>query len=252
MKKEKNCLVKRMRSGMFQAVLFVAMAALSGCGVGNSSTDSQSPESTVVQPANNKLAIGKTQQFTLVSSYSGDVSSSVVWSSSSPSVATITPAGMASALAAGQTTIKASKGEVTYTTTLIVPVATVQFNNISGAQVSPAGIWDGTYTIYDAVDANEIGTYKFKLDLGLSGTSVTGTSALRYDNALRKSVGTFTEGQLSNGKINFIFTYIDPRVSHEMVNIGTAMISGTTMVGEVLENYNNGWNCSYRFTVNKQ
>ncbi len=32
------------------------------------------PESIVVQPYNNKLAIGKSQQFKLVSSYSGDVS----------------------------------------------------------------------------------------------------------------------------------------------------------------------------------
>ncbi len=126
------------------------------------------------------------------------------------------------------------------------------FGNISGAHASPTGIWDGTYTIYEAIDTKEIGTYTFKLNLNQNGTSVTGTSSLRYNIVSQKADGTFTEGTINDSVINFVFKYIDPRSSYEMVNIGTAVINGNTMTGEVLENHKNGWNCSYRFTVHKQ
>lgn len=255
MRNEDGCNVKKKHSQVVWSRLYtllLVIVCLSGCGGGSSDSPvNKAPESIAIQPANNKLAIGKTQQFKLVSSYTGDISSSAVWSSSSTSVATITPSGMVSAVAAGQTIISAVKGGISYTTALTVPV-TGTFDNISGVHPSATGIWDGTYTIYDAIEATEIGTYKFKLNLNQSGTSVTGTSSLRYDTPARKSDGTFITGNLNGSVMEFVFTYIDPRTSYEMVNIGTALISGTTMTGEVLENHKNGWNCSYRFTLTKQ
>jgi hypothetical protein len=65
---------------------------------------------TPASPAN--LAVGSTQQFTAVGNYSDgsqkNFNSQVTWSSSNPGVATISPSGLATGVAAGSTSITAS------------------------------------------------------------------------------------------------------------------------------------------------
>lgn len=89
--------------------------------------------SIAVTPTNPSIAKGTSQQFTATGTFSDnstqDLSSTVTWSSSSSSVATISNAtgsqGRAAAVAAGSTTITAASGSIKGTTTLSVTPATL-------------------------------------------------------------------------------------------------------------------------------
>ena len=79
-----------------------------------------------VTPADPTVAIGATRQFAVTGHFADgstqDLTSTAVWSSSAPGVATITAAGAAKAVAGGATTISATIAGVSDTTTLTVPV----------------------------------------------------------------------------------------------------------------------------------
>src|SRR5271157_1624270 len=72
--------------------------------------------SIAVTPANPSIAAGTQQQFTATGTYSGgrkkDLTSSATWTSSAPSVATVSSGGLATGVAAGSTTIKATSGSI--------------------------------------------------------------------------------------------------------------------------------------------
>ncbi len=86
-------------------------------------------QSIQVTPANPNLTVGQTQQFTATGTYSDgstkSLTSSANWLSSNTSVATISTSGLATAVAAGTSTITATFGTVSGTTTLTVPTATL-------------------------------------------------------------------------------------------------------------------------------
>ncbi|MGC2109429.1 MAG: Ig-like domain-containing protein [Candidatus Korobacteraceae bacterium] len=77
-----------------------------------------------LNPQNATIISGQQQQFTATATYSdgsdGNITTSVSWSTSVLSVATITNTGLASGISTGTTTISASLGGVTGTTTLNV------------------------------------------------------------------------------------------------------------------------------------
>ena len=81
-------------------------------------------QSISVTPANPSVAIGQNQQFIATGQYSDgstqDLSSSVSWGSSQPSLAGITTAGLASGLSGGSTAITATLGTITASATLNV------------------------------------------------------------------------------------------------------------------------------------
>ncbi len=80
--------------------------------------------SIAITPVSPSIAAGKQQQFTATGSYSDgshqDLTSSATWTSSTTSVATISSAGLATALAVGNTTIQAASGSVNGSTGLTV------------------------------------------------------------------------------------------------------------------------------------
>jgi hypothetical protein len=86
-----------------------------------------------VTPASPVISAGGTQQFTATGTYTDNstqnITSSVTWSSSTTSVATINAAGLATGVAAGSTTITASSGSISSTTTLTVGAAGISFSN---------------------------------------------------------------------------------------------------------------------------
>ncbi len=85
--------------------------------------------SIAVTPTTPSIAKGGMQQFTATGTYSDgsqqNLTSSVTWTSSSTSVATITGAGLATGLAAGSTTIQAASGAITGSTSLTVTPPTL-------------------------------------------------------------------------------------------------------------------------------
>lgn len=197
-----------------------------------------------VTPTDSTVYAGMTQQFVATGTLSDntlqDLTKQVTWSSSANSVARIGQDGRAAAVGVGTAAITASFGGITGS------------QNLNVTQLPASGVWEGTYTIYDAVNTNEIGTYTFKLVLVQNGTSVTGTTSLRYNTTGQiEADGELVEGRVTGRQIDFVFTYIDSRSSKKMVNIGTALISDTAMTGDVIENYNGGYNCSYIFNLKK-
>ena len=80
--------------------------------------------SIAVTPADAEILPDGTQHFTATGTYSDrrthDLTTTVTWSSSAPDVATISTAGLASAVETGQTTIEAAVGAINGSTTLNV------------------------------------------------------------------------------------------------------------------------------------
>jgi uncharacterized protein YjdB len=118
------------------------ISATFGGKTGNATLTVQPPTVTsiVVTPANSTLIVNATQQFTATANYS-DGSSQIVtgqatWGSSQVAFATITTGGLATAKAAGTTTISATFGGKTGNATLTVQAAPPP--TVSGVQVSPS------------------------------------------------------------------------------------------------------------------
>ncbi len=97
--------------------------------------------SIAVTPANASIAIGSAQQFTATGMYSSGTTQNLTgtgtWTSSNPAVATINSAGLASALAVGQTTITATSGGNSGSTVLTI---TAGFAPTTGS-MNPGRAW---------------------------------------------------------------------------------------------------------------
>jgi Big-like domain-containing protein/List-Bact-rpt repeat protein len=90
-------------------VLFVCFGVLSGC------SNPHGLDSVAVGPSAQSVAVGQTVQFTATGTYGNanhpsteNISNSVTWLSSSPSIATVNSTGMATGVSAGTATITAS------------------------------------------------------------------------------------------------------------------------------------------------
>ena len=90
-----------------------------------SATPQQVPLTSIaVTPSNPTVTVGGTQQFTATGTYSDgstqNLTGQVTWASSNTATATISPAGLATAVAGGTTTISATLGAVSGSTGLTV------------------------------------------------------------------------------------------------------------------------------------
>jgi hypothetical protein len=96
--------------------------------------------SIAISPTPSSLPAGETQQFAATGTFTDgstqDLTSSATWSSSAPTIATISPAGLASALLVGSTTITAVSGTIQGTTTLTVTPAVLV--SIAVSPVTPS------------------------------------------------------------------------------------------------------------------
>ena len=94
----------------FRALPLICLALfVAGCG------NPSGLDSVRVTPATQSVAVGQTAQFTAVGTYgnashpsSQDITGTVTWTSSTPSVATVSASGVATAVSAGSTIITAS------------------------------------------------------------------------------------------------------------------------------------------------
>ena len=111
--------------------------------------------SLAIAPANSSMPADATKQFSATGTFSDnstqDMTQLVLWSSSTPSVATITNQGLSSSLSTGNTTIQAMFGSVSDSTTL-----TVSNVKLIAIAISPANgrVQKGTSAKFTAV-----GTY---------------------------------------------------------------------------------------------
>jgi trimeric autotransporter adhesin len=170
-----------------------------------------------ITPVDLTLGIGINQQFTATATYSDgstqDLVRGVTWSSSSASVASMNGSGLATTAGAGQTTITATVGSLSDTTTLTVVSAhlisidvepkavsialgtTQQFSAIGifddgSTQLLPSVTWtssvSGTATVSASGLATSVGTGSATIS-AISG-SVTGTASLSVNSATLVSI----------------------------------------------------------------
>jgi uncharacterized protein YjdB len=142
------------------------------CGSINGSTSLTVTPPTLVSitvtPANPSIAVGQQQQFTATGTYTDaskkDLTSTATWTSSAPSVATIS-SGLATSLAAGSTTIQATSGSITGSTTLTVTAPVLVSITVTPANPSIAAgqqqqfTATGTYTDASKKDLTSTATW---------------------------------------------------------------------------------------------
>lgn len=158
-------------NGLGQAVAAgsATITATSGAVSGTASVTVTSATlvSLAIAPLKSNMPSGATKQFTATGTFSDnstqDLTLLVLWSSSSMSVATIDNTGLVSSVAPGSTTIGASYGSISQTTTLTV--STVDLVSIT---ISPL---DPTIEAHTSVKFTAIGTYSDGSTATLTGVS---------------------------------------------------------------------------------
>ena len=143
-------LVRRCFSGLSGVGLALGLAlVIVGCG------NPQGLDSIQVTPTTQTLAVGQTTQFTATGIYGNanhastqNITDGVTWSSSTPSVATVSASGLATAVGAGTTTITASAagfaGPVTSSATLSV---TSSGGGVAGGSIVSISIIPSSQTV---------------------------------------------------------------------------------------------------------
>lgn len=174
-------------------VLLLILATITGCsGGGGGGSTPKTLVSLAVTPANPGIGPGMTQQFSATGTFSDnttqDLTTSVIWSSSATSVATISNVagsnGRATSVATGATTIMAMSGGISASTTLTVTSATLVSITVLPANPSVAL---GTPQQFSA-----IGTFSDTTTQDLT-TSATWSSSVT-------SVATISNAAGSNGR----------------------------------------------------
>jgi len=121
-------------------IALVLAFLLTSAGCGSFFPGAKSIASLQVAPQNATVAPGVTQQYTATATYgnntTGDVTSSVTWSTNPTSIATIDSAGLLKGVALGTATVKAQSSSVSATTGVMV--ATKQVSSVSIAPLTQA------------------------------------------------------------------------------------------------------------------
>ena len=127
--------MQRFRLILLIALVLSILLAIAGCG--QFFPSSTTITALQVLPSNGTFAPGVTQQYTATATYgnmsTADVTSSVTWSTSPTSVATITSGGLLTAVALGTANVQANSGSVVGKTGL-----TVANQTITSLSITPA------------------------------------------------------------------------------------------------------------------
>ncbi len=197
---------------ILSAVASVLMACGGGGGGGGSGDGGGNVtlESITVVPANSVVSVGNTKQFTATGTYSDsstqNITSSVIWSSSDISKASINSTGLVTAVAAGVTTIRATSGDISGTVTLTVTILpetgqTISYGTEDDGSLRKGLAWPsprftaGTVAESDCVTDNLTGLMWVKSP---DSTTRTWANALIYANGL--SLCGYDDWRLPNRK----------------------------------------------------
>lgn len=174
--------------------LLLLVCSFIGCGGGSGGGNTPPPSTPTLQtiqvtPANPTIAPGATQQFTATGSFSDgstrNLTSTANWLSSTASVATISTGGLATAVAGGPTTISASFGGITGSTTLTVA------NSLVSIAVTPAAITINPVAPGNTQQFTAIGTFADKTTQDLTATATWQSSS--------STIATISSGGLATG-----------------------------------------------------
>jgi len=190
-------------SGMFLCV----MAAML-CSCGDFWVDSKLT-SVAISPATASVDIGKTVQLTAVGGYDDGTSkklTSVTWSSSDSSVASVSSSGLLEGVSAGTATITASELDKSGTTTAMITLSSVESIVIAPSSASirsgetqafaaTAILNDGT-----SVDATDAVTWKSS-DQDVAKIASTGVAIGNTVSSTQTTTITATSGNIVSNKV---------------------------------------------------
>ncbi|HEX9199816.1 MAG TPA: Ig-like domain-containing protein [Acidobacteriaceae bacterium] len=148
-------------------LVFCAATALVGCG------NPQGLDSVLVSPAAQSLTVGQTLQLTAIGTYGNanhsstqNITTSVTWTSATPSVATVNSSGLVTAVSGGTTTITASaaafNGPTSSSAILTVASTSGGANGGSGGSILSLTIIPSSITVGNLQDTGQflaIGTF---------------------------------------------------------------------------------------------
>jgi hypothetical protein len=191
--------------------------------------------SIAVTPANPTITSGADQQFTATGTYSdsttADLTSTLTWASGTTSVATITTNGLAHAVAPGQSTISATLGTVSGSTTLTVtpaglPVPVLTYTGPSSA--TPQGSITLTATLRNASGSPLSGKrITFTLDGVTFSTKTNRSGVVRWRTNAPTAAGSYPIGITFAGDASYAPVTLAPSLS--VAKIVTALsYSGST------------------------
>ncbi len=155
--------------------------------------------SIVVTPPSATIALGLTAQFSAIGIFTDgskqDLTSSVSWSSSVPSVATIDAGGLASGLGTGTTTMTAASGAVEGSATLMVMTGPV----LTGSMATPRVL--GTATLLDNGQVLMVGGYNSSGYLASAELYNPATGIFTATGSLNTPRSAHTATLLNNGMV---------------------------------------------------
>ena len=214
------------RSGSTSLVGFKAIAALilvsfmgmlAGCYGSSWSNSPQTAQLTsiAVGPPDSSVAMGLTNQFTATGLFSDgskwNISSQVAWKSANAAMASISNAGLATAVSPGTTTITATLGSVSGSTTLAVTAATLVSIGVTPMNPSIAsGLSDalkaiGVYTDNSTHDLTDSVTWSTSAAIVASISNTSGSNGLTTAANPGSTTITATLGAVS-GSTNLTVT----------------------------------------------
>ena len=142
--------VQRPRFIPLVALALPFLLMIAGC-VGQFFPSATSITALQVSPSNATVAPTVTQQYTVTATYANnttaDVTSSVTWSTSPTSVATITSGGLLTAVAMGTATVNAQSGSVIGSTGVTVATQTITSVSITPTAPQPLSLSAGPTTL---------------------------------------------------------------------------------------------------------
>ncbi len=192
---KKNCLIPIL------VVLILTSCNSSGGGSTTNTTNMAATlQAIAVTPIDPSIANQATIKFTATGIYSDnsaqDLTAAVIWSSSSPTIASISNQpgtnGRATSLAAGTTTIAASAGTVSGTTILIVTSATLSSLSITPAHASAAQNTTTSFTATGTYSDTTTMDVSSRVTWNSSNTSVATISSSGVASALSAGTTTIT------------------------------------------------------------
>jgi len=198
--------------------LILILLLVTSCSGGGSSSDGSITSSvtlssiTVTSASPSIYYVNATEQFTATGTYSDNttqnLTTSVVWSSSDTTVATISNAagsnGMVTSLATGKTTIKALLGSVSGSTVLTVTSSTATPNNILTVTVNGTASYPNKPLVSVTVCSPSTATCKTIDDILLD----TGSYGLRIFGSLLKGI-SLTQATSGSGSLAECIQYSD-------------------------------------------
>ena len=221
----------------------VTVTACAGSVCGSTATTGIPVVSIAVTPANPSIAVGNTQQFTATGTY-GDgstqnLTSMAAWSSSTPSVATIVPGGLATSVTTGTSSISATIGGVvgstvlTVTSPVLASIAVAPANPSIAAGNTQQFTVTGTYSDGSTQDLTSTATWSSSAP-AVATISTTGlaTAVAPGQTKIQAAVGTTNGSAALNtltpagftafGSLNTVSSY----QTATLLNNGMVLIAG--------------------------